>query len=115
MFTFDQIDDFILEIGVDHVLRQDDIVLAGIIDQVLQGFMKPVVLLVLRIFGRRLLEDIDLGADPVRQCQRVTDAPEVIGGRPDGDQNLILVHGCLPLRFLIHKKCARYYISNIFR
>ena len=41
MFHSDQIDDFILEIRVSHVMRQQHIVFTGVVDQVLKAFVKP--------------------------------------------------------------------------
>lgn len=79
MFAPDEIDDFILEIGVDGVLGYQDVVLTGVIDQVLQGFMKPDGLLVFRSFGRCLLENMDMGVQPVRQRQGVIDTFEIGG------------------------------------
>jgi hypothetical protein len=60
MFAPDESDDLILEIGVDGVLGYQDIALTGVVDQVLQGFMKPYGLLVRRSWGRRLLKNVDV-------------------------------------------------------
>jgi hypothetical protein len=96
MLRPDQIDDLIHEIGIDHVTRQHDFVLTGVIDQVLQGFMKPDGLLVFRRGGRYLLKNIDLRADPIRQRQGIMDAFEGIGGWSDGDQYFSGMHGLGP-------------------
>jgi len=85
MFSPDQIDDLIHEIGIDHVTRQSDFVLTGVIDQVLQGFMKPDGLLAFRFCSRYLLKNIDLRANPVRQRQGVINAFEIVGSGADGN------------------------------
>jgi hypothetical protein len=83
MLGLDQIDDFILEIRVNHVMRQQDIVFAGVVDQILQGFMKPGDLLGFGFAGRCLLQNYDLRTEPVRQSQGIMDAFKIICGLSD--------------------------------
>jgi len=85
MFSPDQINDLIHQIGIDHIARQSDFVLTGVIDQVLQGFMKPDGLLAFRFCGRHLLKNIDLRAKPARQRQGVMNASKIIGRGADGN------------------------------
>ena len=73
IFAPDEIDDFILEIGVHGVLGYEDIVLPGVIDEILQRFMKPDGLLAFRSFGRCLLKDMNVRVQSVRQRQGVID------------------------------------------
>jgi len=114
MFAPDEVDDFILEIGVDRILGHTDIVLTGVIDQVLQGFMKPDGLLRFRSFGRCLLKNMNVCVQPVRQRQGVMDTPEIIGVWPDGDEDFSLVHGGRPPSFHSYKACAKPIFTNIY-
>ncbi len=112
MFAPDESDDLILEIGVDGVLGYQDIALTGVIDQVLQGFMKPYGLLGCRFLGRRLLKNMDVRVQPIRQRQGVIDAFEIGGTGPDGDEDFFLVHGWRPPSFQFYKACAIIIIAN---
>jgi hypothetical protein len=85
MLGLHQIDDFILEVCVPHIMRQQNIVFAGVVDQILQGFMKPGVLPPFGLGRRSLLKNYDLGIESVRQGQGVVDAFQIMSASPDGN------------------------------
>jgi len=85
MLGLHQIDNFILEVCVPHIMRQQNIVFAGVVDQILQGFTKPCVLLPFGLGRRPLLKNYDLRIESVRQGQGIMNAFQIMGASPDGN------------------------------